>query len=191
MHGGWSWLLIYHDWELQSSVPQGLCVPDWHFRRHNREHGPAVPGCTGADWGDPTHPASAGSCCLHTSTGCSAPACSSPREAPWVRRCSRTTSAAAFKSGAVELGVGARGPGMGDPEREITASGDGKCTSPSPGGVPGGKSFVSQKSRQEVVVSVPGSQEGMEIRTDQHRTKLILPFASRQQWAVRERHQRP
>ncbi len=34
------------------------------------------------------------------------PACSSQRTAPWVRPCSRTTSAAAFKSGAVELGVG-------------------------------------------------------------------------------------
>ncbi len=33
-------------------------------------HGPAVPSCTGADWGDPTRPASAGSCC--PSAGCSA-----------------------------------------------------------------------------------------------------------------------
>ncbi len=34
------------------------------------------------------------------------PACSSPRAAPCVHPCSRTASAAAFKCGAVELGVG-------------------------------------------------------------------------------------
>ncbi len=34
----------------------------------------------------------AGSCCLHPSAGCSAPACSSPRAAPCVRPCSRTAS---------------------------------------------------------------------------------------------------
>ncbi len=33
---------------------------------------------------------------------------------------------------------GARGLGTGDPEREGTASGEGKCISPSPGGGPGG-----------------------------------------------------
>ncbi len=41
----------------QSSVPQGPCVPDWPLRRRSREHGPAVLGCLGADWGDPTRPA--------------------------------------------------------------------------------------------------------------------------------------
>ncbi len=62
------------------------------------------------------------------------PACSSPRAAPCIHPCSRTASAAASKSGAVELGVG-RPP---RPEREGTASGEGKCISPSPGGGPGG-----------------------------------------------------
>ncbi len=82
------------------------------------------------------------------------PACSSPRAPPCVHPRSCTTSAAAFKSGAVELCVagrparpgprqlavsgGARGLGTGDPEREGTASGEGKCISPSPGGGPGG-----------------------------------------------------
>ncbi len=49
-----------------------------------------VPGCTGADWGDLTLPASAGSCCLHPSAGCSAqparrrgrPPASTPAPAP-------------------------------------------------------------------------------------------------------------
>ncbi len=71
------------------------------------------------------------------------PACSSPRAAP----CShpRTASPAAFKSGPAHPGPrllavsgGARGLGTGDPEREGTASGEGKCISPSPGGGPGG-----------------------------------------------------
>ncbi len=82
------------------------------------------------------------------------PACLSPRAATCVLPRSRTTSAAAFKSGAVELGIGrpparpgprqlgvsggARGLGTGDIEREGTASGEGKCISPSPGGGPGG-----------------------------------------------------
>ncbi len=63
----------------QSSVPQGPCVPDWPLRRRSREHGPAVLGCLGADWGDPTRPAQRTAA---ASTGCSAPACSSPRAAP-------------------------------------------------------------------------------------------------------------
>ncbi len=83
------------------------------------------------------------------------PACSSPRAAPCIHPRSRTASAAASKSGAVELGVGrprpahpgprllvvsggARGLRTGDPERERTSSGEGKCISPSPGGGPGG-----------------------------------------------------
>ncbi len=41
--------------------------------------------------------------------------------------------------------------------------------------------FCFQKSRQS---------HG-ESRTDQHRTTLILPLTSRQQWAVQECHQRP
>ncbi len=81
------------------------------------------------------------------------PACSLPRVAPCVHPRSRT--AAAFKSIAVELGVG-RPP---HPEREGTASGEGKFISPSPeeGRV---DNLLFQKSQQEAVVS--GSQEGME-----------------------------
>ncbi len=125
----------------QSSVPQGPCVPDWPLRRRSREHGPAVLGCLGADWGDPTRPP------LLVAEG-----------GPCVRPCSRTASAAASRSGAVELGVGrppARpGPRQTwrwaeeqeasgrDPEGKRTASGDGGCTSPSPGGGPGGESLV-------------------------------------------------
>ncbi len=131
---------------------------------------------------------------------------------PCVRPSSRTASAAASRSGAVELGVGrpphpsgppsnlaesgkARGLRTGDPEGKRTASGDGGCTSPSPGGGPGGESFglkKNKKSRQEVVLSASGSQEGMEshgrTNTGPHSSPSL---ASRQQWAVRERHQRP
>ncbi len=83
------------------------------------------------------------------------PACSSPRAAPCIHPRSRTASAAAPKSGAVELGVcrpprpswppstggkqRSKRPRDGRPrEREGTASGEGKCISPSPGGGPGG-----------------------------------------------------
>ncbi len=49
-----------------------------------------------------------------------------------------------------------------------------------------------KKSRQEAVLSASGSQEGMEshgrTNTGPHSSPSL---ASRQQWAVRERHQRP
>ncbi len=52
---------------------------------------------------------------------------------------------------------------MGDPEREGTASGEGKCMCISPSPEEGRvDNLLFQKSRQEAVVSVSGSQEGME-----------------------------
>ncbi len=126
--------------------------------------------------------------------------------APCVRAHSRTTSAAAFHSSAVELGVGrlprpfsprqlavsggARGPGTGDPEREGTASGEGKCISPSRGGGPGGKSVVSKILTGSGCLCLWVPRGHGESWTDQLRTPLILPLPSRQQWAVREHHQR-
>ncbi len=51
---------------------------------------------------------------------------------------------------------------------------------------------INKKSRQEAVLSASGSQEGMEshgwTNTGPHSSPSL---ASRQQWAVRERHQRP
>ncbi len=40
------------------------------------------------------------------------------------------------------------------------------------------------------VVSVSGSQEAWRVMDESTSDHLILPLASRQQWAVRERHQR-
>ncbi len=103
-----------------------------------------------------------------------APSRSSPRVALCVHPCSRTT--ADLKSVAVELGVG-RPP---HPEREGTASGEGKCISPSPeeGRV---DNLLFQKSRQEAVVF--GSQEGMEshgrINSGPHSSSLSPAGSSR------------
>ncbi len=43
------WLCLVGIGMPTKSVPQVPCVPDWPLQQRNREHGPAVPGCTGAD----------------------------------------------------------------------------------------------------------------------------------------------
>ncbi len=85
------------------------------------------------------------------------PACSSPRAAPCIHP--RTASAAAFKSGVIELGVG-RPPSTTQTERELLRERvSASLPPPEEGRV---DNLLFQKSRQEAVVSVSGSQEGME-----------------------------
>ncbi len=83
-----------------------------------------------------------------------------------------------------------RGLGTDDPGREGTASGEGKCISPSLGGGPGWIICCLTKILTGsgcLCLWIPRGHG--ESWTDQLRTPLILPLASRQQWAVRESHQ--
>ncbi len=120
----------------------------------------------------------AGSCCLHPSASCSAQPARRWGRPPCIHPRSRTVSAAASKSGAVELGLG-RPPRPSWP--------------PSTGGRLEGRvdnQFFSKISTGSGCLCLWVPRGHGESWTNQLRTTLILPLASRQQWAVRERHQR-
>ncbi len=123
---------------------------------------PTVLRRTEADGGVSSHPAPAVRCCLHPTAGCSPSVCSSPRVPSCclhLRSNSATTAActtaAAWswpqKTGAARLRPcqAREAPGQAaSPDGRPGAfgscsSGDGDRTTPSPGGGPGGESFVS------------------------------------------------
>ncbi len=196
----------------QSSVPQGPCVPDWPLRRRSREHGPAVLGCLGADWGDPTRPAQ------WAAAASTRPLAAAPQPARRRGRPLRPSLLPHRIRSSLQKPCRWAGRRQAAPPvlAPIKPGGERKSKRPQDGWPRGkedcfrrwwmhlslprrragrrifGLKKKKKKSRQEAVLSASGSQEGMErhgrTNTGPHSSPSL---ASRQQWAVRERHQRP
>ncbi len=137
-------------------------LPGWPIRRSGGGLCPTVLRRTEADGGVSSHPAPAVRCCLHPTVGCSPSICSSPGRPP-----AASTSAPARPQQQPSLrpqrGAGRRRPVQpaSAPAKPVKrqgrrrpwdgrpgasgscSSGDGDRTTPSPGGGPGGESFVS------------------------------------------------
>ncbi len=146
----------------QAPLPGLPDLPGRPIRRSGGGLCPTVLRRTEADGGVSSHPAPAVRCCLHPTAGCSPSVCSSPR-APscclHLRSSSATTAActtAAAWSWPQETGAVRLRPCQAREAPEQAAflrratrslgfcsSGDGDRTTPSPGGGPGGESFVS------------------------------------------------
>ncbi len=192
----------------QAPLPGLPDLPGRPIRRSGGGLCPTVLRRTEADGGVSSHPAPAVRCCLHPTAGCSPSVCSSPR-APscclHLRSSSATTAActtAAAWSWPQETGAakpvkhqGRRRPWDGRPGAfGFCSSGDGDRTTPSPGGGPGGESFVpflfcSQNFNKRAVSFSSGSQEGEDGSVRDLVSTLPSPslFASGQQGPVQGR----
>ncbi len=161
---------------------------------------PAFLRCTEADWGNPAHPAPACSCCLHPAA---APAPAQQTQQPPAKQRRGAGRRAAAPPVQVPAKPGgkrrSKRPWDGRPrDGDVCSSGDGERTTPSPGGGPGGESFVSfsatgltvsgtQNLDKREVSSISGSPEGTggceRVKLELHSPSSL---ASGQLWAVRE-----